>query len=227
MSWVADRVGMRWTAMFGGFAVAAGLALATFGPGWQLYVGYGLFIGFLGLGSINAPLYVYVSHWFDKRRGSALALISSGGYLAGAVWPPVFERMIAYVGWRQTMLWYGAFAVISIVPLAAIVLRKPPDVPHHEAAANAASPAKSVLGWPPNLVFAMMAAAAFMCCVTMSMPQGHLVAFCSDIGIAPTHGAAMLSVLLAAAFVSRQIWGAISDRIGGLNTVLRALRAKR
>jgi MFS family permease len=54
----------------------------------------------------------------------------------------------------------------------------------------------------------------------MSMPQGHLIAFCSDVGISPAHGAAMLSVLLGAAFVSRQIWGVISDRIGGLRTVL-------
>jgi predicted MFS family arabinose efflux permease len=66
----------------------------------------------------------------------------------------------------------------------------------------------------------MIAAAAFMCCVPMAMPQGHLVALCSDLGIAPSHGAAMLSVLLACAFVSRQFWGWMSDRIGGLRTVL-------
>ena len=59
-----------------------------------------------------------------------------------------------------------------------------------------------------------------MCCVPMSMPQGHLVAFCSDLGINPTHGAAMLSILLGTAFVSRQVWGLIADRIGGLRTVL-------
>jgi MFS family permease len=77
-----------------------------------------------------------------------------------------------------------------------------------------------VFGWPPNVVFAMLAVAAFLCCVTMSMPQAHLVAFCSDLGITPTHGAAMLSVLLGVGFLSRQGWGAISDRIGGLLTLL-------
>ena len=44
--------------------------------------------------------YVYVSRWFDRRRGTALALISSGQYVAGAIWPPVFERGIARFGWR-------------------------------------------------------------------------------------------------------------------------------
>jgi MFS family permease len=62
--------------------------------------------------------------------------------------------------------------------------------------------------------------AIFTCCVPMSMPQAHLVAFCSDLGISPVHGAAMLSVLLASAFLSRQIWGGLSDRIGGLYTML-------
>jgi MFS family permease len=46
------------------------------------------------------------------------------------------------------------------------------------------------------------------------------VAFCSDIGIKPTHGAAMLSVMLGAAFLARQAWGALADRIGGLRTVM-------
>jgi MFS family permease len=77
-----------------------------------------------------------------------------------------------------------------------------------------------VFGWPPNVVFVLLALAAFLCCVTMSMPQAHLVAFCSDLGISASHGAAMLSLLLGAGFLSRQVWGAISDRIGGLLTVL-------
>src|SRR5262249_18458248 len=59
-----------------------------------------------------------------------------------------------------------------------------------------------------------------LCCVPMAIPQAHLPAFCSDLGILASHGAAMLSVLLGTAFVSRQFWGWISDRMGGLNTVL-------
>jgi MFS family permease len=220
MGRIAERFGVRWTVMFGAAMIAAGLALSTLGLGWQLYVGHGLFIGLIGLGGINAPLYVYVSRWFDRRRGSALALISSGSYLAGTVWPPIFERAIAYVGWRQSMLWYGALEIVVIVPLAALVLRHPPELPPLDAPAVHSIATRSVIGWPPNLVFALMAAAIFMCCVPMAMPQGHLIAFCSDFGISPAHGAAMLSVLLGTAFLSRQIWGLISDRFGGLRTIL-------
>ena len=206
--------------MFGALMIAMGLTLSTFGPPWPLWIGHGLFIGLIGLGGINAPIYIYVSRWFDRRRGSALALISSGSYLAGALWPPVFERVIAGFGWRQTMLWYAVAEIVVVVPLAAIYFRHPPEEVHPAAASGSTCEKARVLGWPPNVVFAMMCAAAVLCCIPMAMPQGHLVAFCSDLGIARSVGALMLSVLLGTAFLSRQIWGAISDRIGGLSTVL-------
>ncbi|MBI3704340.1 MAG: MFS transporter [Rhizobiales bacterium] len=220
MGRIADKVGTRWTVLFGALMIGAGLTLSTWGPPWPLWIGHGLFIGLIGLGGINAPMYIYVSRWFDRRRGSALALISSGSYLAGAMWPPVFERAIAAFGWRQTMLWYALAEIVIILPLAAIYFRHPPEVVYPAVAAGADSGKARVLGLPPNLVFAAMCAAAVLCCIPMAMPQGHLVAFCSDLGISRSMGALMLSVLLGTAFLSRQVWGAISDRIGGLATVL-------
>jgi MFS family permease len=219
MGRIAERVGTRWTVIFGGLMVACGLALSTLGPPWPLWIGHAVFIGFLGLAGINAPLYIYVSRWFDRRRGSALALISSGSYLAGAVWPPAFDRVIAYLGWRETMLVFAVVEVLVVVPLAAIYFREPPEVIAPVSARGSGHETR-VLGWPANAVFAMMCAAAVLCCVPMAMPQQHLVAFCSDLGISRSVGALMLSVLLGTAFLSRQVWGAISDRIGGLTTVL-------
>ena len=220
MGYIAERVGVRWTVIFGAVMIAFGLALSTGGETWQLYVGQGVFMGFLGIGGMNAPFYVYVSRWFDRRRGSALALISSGSYLAGAVWPTIFERAIAYAGWRQTMLYYGLLEVAVVVPLAAIFLRPPPEPPLPGGGLGSAAASSRVLGWPPNVVFALVAIAVIFCCIPMAMPQAHLPAFCSDLGIQASHGAAMLSVLLGTAFLSRQFWGWIADRIGGLDTVL-------
>jgi len=219
MGWLADRYGVRWTVMFGSVMIGIGLAISSLGETWQLYLGHGLFMGLLGNAGLNAPLYVYVSRWFDRRRGSALALIASGQYISGALWPPVFESTIAAYGWRTTMLVFGLFQALVIVPIAAIVLKRPPEI-IAPAVASTEAKRRTVLGLPPNLVFAMLAVAAFCCCMPMSMPQTHLVALCSDLGIKPAHGAAMLSLLLGTAFVSRQIWGFISDRIGGLLTVL-------
>jgi MFS family permease len=220
LGYLADRVGTRWTVLGGALMIGVGLALSTLGPPWPLWIGHGLFIGLIGLGGINAPLYIYVSRWFDRRRGSALALISSGSYLAGALWPPLFERAIGAYGWRQTMLWYALAEIVVIVPLAAIYFGKPPEVIHPATTSESAQGKARVLGWPPNVVFALMCGASVLCCIPMSMPQQHLVAFCSDLGISRSVGALMLSALLGTAFLSRQIWGAIADRIGGLATVL-------
>jgi MFS family permease len=220
MGRIADRVGTRWTVMSGALMIGLGLSVSTLGPPWPLWIGHGLFIGLIGLGGINAPLYIYVSRWFDRRRGSALALISSGSYLAGAIWPPVFERAIVGLGWRQTMLWYALAEIAIIVPLAAIYFRHPPEEVHAVMASGTGAGRARVLGLPRNLVFAMMCAAGVLCCIPMAMPQGHLIAFCSDLGISRSMGALMLSVLLGTAFISRQVWGVISDRIGGLATVL-------
>jgi len=220
MSRIAERVGTRSTVIVGSLMIGLGLSISTFGPPWPLWIGHGLFIGLIGLGGINAPLYIYVSRWFDRRRGSALALISSGTYVAGAFWPPIFEQVIANFGWRQAMLWYALAEIVVVVPLAAIYFRAPPEV-IQPAAVSGDNPGKArVLGWPSNAVFALMCSAGVLCCIPMAMPQGHLVAFCSDLGISRSMGALMLSVLLGTAFLSRQVWGVISDRIGGLATVL-------
>jgi MFS family permease len=220
MGHIADRVGTRWTVICGGLMIGLGLAISTLGLPWPLWIGHGLFIGLIGLGGINAPLYIYVSRWFDRRRGSALALISSGVYLAGALWPPVFERAVAGLGWRQTMLWYAVAEIVAIVPLAAAYFRHPPEVFDPATASVTGAGQTRLLGLPRNLVFTMMCSAGVMCCIPMAMPQGHLVALCTDLGISRSTGALMLSVLLCTAFLSRQIWGLISDRVGGLATVL-------
>src|SRR5579859_1320956 len=220
MSQIAGRIGTRWTVIFGSLMIGLGLAISTLGPPWPLWIGHGLFIGMIGIGGINAPLYVYVSRWFDRRRGSALALISSGTYLAGAIWPPIFQGAIVEFGWRNSMLLYALAEILVVVPIAAIYFRAPPDTGHPVMSSAAGSATARVLGWPPNVVFAMICGAAVLCCIPMAMPQGHLVAFCSDLGISRSVGALMLSVLLGTAFLSRQAWGAISDRIGGLTTVL-------
>lgn len=221
MGWLAERIGTRMVVMGCGAMIAAGLIVASFGGLWTLYACSFVLLGLFGTAGMFAPLTTYVTRWFDRRRGSAIALISSGQYVAGAVWPSVFQLGIEHSGWRMTMLVFGIAAAIVILPLAAVFLRPPPEepeVPIHTPGSVAAGGAKQRSG----LVMTMLAAAVFCCCVTMSIPQAHLVAMCSDIGIGAASGAVMLSVLLGTAFISRQFWGWLSDRLGGLPTVLFA-----
>ena len=168
----------------------------------------------------NAPLYVYVARWFDRRRGTALALISSGQYVAGTIWPTLFERGINALGWRETMLLYAVFEIAVVLPAAAIVFGPAPEPSSTGGAPAGPASGEPVLGLRPRTALGLLCIAGFLCCVPMAMPQSHLVAFCSDLGIPAAHGAAMLSLLLGCAFFSRQFWGAVADRVGGLRTVL-------
>jgi MFS family permease len=219
MGWLADRIGVRRTTGIGLISIAAGLALSSTGSVWALYVGHGLLIGFLGNGALYAPLIVYVSRWFDRRRGTAIALVASGQYVAGILWPSLLEQGNARFGWQAVMLGYGAMVLLWL-PLL-IVLREPPAAAILPSG-RPAGPVKGakVLGLPPNATMALLCVAGFLCCVPMALPASHLVAFCGDIGIPASHGAAMLSVMLGSAFVSRQLWGAVADRFGGLRTIL-------
>ena len=218
MGWLADRIGIRRTVGLGTISMAAGLALSSLGSVWALYVGHGVLIGLLGNGAIFAPLMVYVSRWFDRRRGTAIALISSGQYVAGVLWPSILEAGMKDYGWQSVMLAYGAI-VLAILPL--LILLQPAPEPLVASPGQAGMHSgEQVLGLHPNVAMLLICVASFCCCVPMAMPFSQLVALCGDIGIAASHGAAMLSVMLACAFLSRQFWGAFADRFGGLRTIM-------
>jgi MFS family permease len=218
MGQVAERIGMRATVMIGAVSIAFGLALSATGDIWAILVGHTVFVGLFGNGALFPPLLVYVSRWFDRRRGTALALISSGQYIAGMAWPTVFEQAMAGYGWRATMLGF-AVVILVTVPVAALFLQQPPAAPADFEGSEAGA-RRRVLGMRPNTALAFIAFAGFACCIPMAIPQGHLVAFCNDVGIPMAQSAAMLSVLQGSAFLSRILWGWMADRVGGLVTVM-------
>ena len=218
--WIAERFGIRAPVIFGAVMIGIGLGLASQGGTWELLVGHGIFLGLLGGGAINVPLIIYITRWFDRRRGSAVALVSSGQYVAGALWPPLIAFGIASIGWRGTMLSFGVVSALAVALATLVLQRSPPPgsvAPESDGVARA-----FVARLSPRTTYALLCVAGFFCCIPMAMPPGHLVALCSDLGIAPSRGALMLSVLLGSAFVSRLFWGWLSDTVGGLYTILAA-----
>jgi MFS family permease len=184
-------------------------------------VAQGLLVGLLGTSATFAPLVADTSRWFDRRRGIALAICMSGNYTAGAFWPPVMQHFIDAVGWRQTYIGMGVFCMAAMVPLAFALRRRPPLLPPAAAAVAGTGPSpQRPLGLPPNLLLALLCVAGVSCCVAMSMPQVHIVAYCGDLGFGAARGAEMLSLMLGMGVVSRLVSGWISDRIGGLRTLL-------
>ena len=226
MGRLADRFGVMVVVMVGAVGLGLGYIAASFAPGllWFCLV-QGLFIGMLGTSATFAPLVADTSRWFDRRRGIALAICMSGNYTAGAFWPPVMQYFIDLAGWRQTYLGMGIFCIASMVPMALLLRPRPPAqellaASVGAAPAAAAAMAQRPLGLSPTMLTALLSLAGVSCCVAMSMPQVHIVAYCGDLGFGPARGAEMLSLMLGAGVASRLISGWISDRIGGLRTLL-------
>ncbi|MBI3516848.1 MAG: MFS transporter, partial [Proteobacteria bacterium] len=220
MGRLADRVGVVIPVLVGGAALGVGYVLSAFTDGLaQFTLVQALLIGLLGSSATLGPLIADVSHWFERRRGIAVAVVASGNYFAGALWPPIVQHFVETVGWRQTHIGIGLFCVVTLVPLALTLRRRAPA--HDVARAAAAAGAASVgLGISPRLLQSLLAIASVLCCLAMAMPQVHLVAYCAGLGYGAARGAEMLSVMLACGVVSRLASGWIADRIGGLGTLL-------
>jgi len=200
---------------------ALSLALGYVGAGlstniWQFALMQGLLIGFFGCAAVFSPLVADISHWFDRRRGLAVGIAASGNYLAGTVWPPVIQHLIDTIGWRHAYIAIGITCILTMLPLA-LVLRRPS--PRQEYAATAGG----TLGRLPistNGLQTLLIIAGITCCLAMAMPQVHIVAYCGDLGYGVARGAEMLSLMLGFGVVSRLASGWISDRIGGVRTLL-------
>jgi MFS family permease len=181
---------------------------------WQVALAHGL-IG-VGCSTTFGPLMADISHWFVRRRGIAVALAASGNYIAGTIWPPVVQHMIAAQGWRTTHIDIAIFAVITMLPLAFALRRRIED--HHDDAAGARRLTEMPVS--PLALQVLLCIAGVACCVAMSMPQVHIVAYCGDLGYGVARGAEMLSLMLGFGIISRVTSGFIADRIGGVRTLL-------
>ena len=222
MGRLADRYGVMVPVIIGALGLSAGfVAAGSAGSLWQFNLAQGLLIGLLGTSATFAPLVADISLWFTRRRGIAVAICISGNYLAGTVWPPVMQHFIETAGWRQTYIGIGVFCLAAMLPLAWFLHPRPPipDLPAAPSAAGVAGSA-GTLGFSPNALLGLLCIAGVACCVAMSMPQVHIVAYCGDLGFGPARGAEMLSLMLGFGIVSRLGFGWISDHIGGLRTLL-------
>ncbi|HET6308204.1 MAG TPA: MFS transporter [Rhodopila sp.] len=217
MGRLADRRGIMLPVLIGAVAIGSGFGLAAVAGGLRSFAAAYLLIGACGTAATFVPLLADVSLWFEKRRGIAVALCASGNYISGALWPPLIEWMIGTHGWRAAHLVVAAVC-LAVMPPLALLLRGRPPVAAGGAAVAGASGRRIAL--PPSVVQGLLAVAGLACCVAMSMPQVHIVAYCSDLGYGPASGAQMLSLMLGCGIISRIGSGLLADRLGGLATLL-------
>jgi MFS family permease len=221
MGRLADRRGIVLPLAIG----AAGLGIGFISAGlagsiWSFALAHGVLLGLVGSSASFAPLVADTSLWFERRRGIAVAICASGNYVGGAIWPPIVQHFVESVGWRPTYVGLGVFCALSMAGLALFMRTRPPALAAPPVTPGAPADSARPFGLSTNAAQTLLCIAGVACCVAMSMPQVHIVAYCGDLGYGAARGAQMLSLMLAAGVLSRLVSGAICDRIGGLRTLL-------
>lgn len=226
MGKLADRYGIVVPLRFGAVALALGYGLSSQAETlWQFAMLQGLLVGMLGSSASFGPVISDVTHWFQRRRGIAVAIGASGSYLAGTIWPPMVQYFVDAYGWRDTHMIIAGICLCTLLPLSAALRARTPSAPVPAPGTLSGTAAGGLQesyegALPRPAVQGLLLVAGISCCVAMAMPQVHIVAYCGDLGYGTARGAEMLSLMLATGIVSRLLFGWIADRIGALPTLL-------
>jgi MFS family permease len=219
MGRLLDRTGILGPVGVGAAALCVGYLVAASAGSLVIFA---LAHAMIGLGSsvTFGPLMADISNWFVRRRGVAVTLCSAGNYLAGALWPPAVQGAIALYGWRATHVGIGLGCGVAMLLVGFLALRRRPPAATAMKSAETRTGSVRALGVSPGALQTLLAVASFCCCVAMSMPQVHIVAYCGDLGYGVARGADMLSLMMACGIVGRVGSGLIADRVGGLPTLM-------
>ena len=123
-----DRLGARPVMIFGAFTAGVGLLLLTqVQEPWHFWVLYAVVgaLGLHGMGQFTGP--VVVAKWFIRRRGRAVAIITSGTTIGGLVIAPILGLLMTSQGWREAWGIMGIIILVVMVPILAMFIRRQPE----------------------------------------------------------------------------------------------------
>jgi predicted MFS family arabinose efflux permease len=216
MGWLADRTSPRVPLLIAGVSILAGGWLASSGGELALYAGYAIPLGFLGNSATFTPAMNNIQGWFQRRRSTAVSIISVGPAISGFFWPQIYRWLLPEVGWRETLVIYGVTAGVLLF-LCAFYVRPSPI-----ARSKAARPVEdhSALPMSSSSIMVLLSAASFCCCTAMAVPFVHMVAFCGDLGFSPARGSEAIALILLTAVAATFAMGRLSDYIDPIKVSL-------
>lgn len=228
---LADRHGPRVLLAATTALAGAGFALvAVVSALWQLYLLVGLVAG-VGTSSFYVLGTATVTHWFEDRRGLALALVLIGfnlGYITGG---PAAAWLITRLGWRVAyyVLGSGCGLVTTVAALGVrlprhaerAALRRPRPTGASGAArggAHGITLRESLTDprqWALNVSWLLVGGIAIMISV-------HAVPFARDQGVSLTGASLSLTAYGIGSAIGRLLGGTLSDRVGARRTIAAA-----
>ena len=231
---IFDRIGGRRLILVGlvGFGLSNVLLMFTNNIVYLVVV-FGVLVALTGSAGTFNTVVALVSKWFERRRATAISIVSAGGSLSGMVFVPFIAVVIPLVGWRNTWLILGLIVLGLAVPIAFLIIRdRPSDVgqfPDGDDAAAHAAAAGNVSGGPlevenwlhalKSAPFWQISAGYFVCGVTTAMISTHFVPYAVEEGFSASSGAIAFGVLSGLNVVGVMGAGLLGDRYGRKNVL--------
>jgi len=221
-----DRFGPRPVIATGAVLLALGWgASALVERPWQLDLTLGIVAG-LGMSVAWVPCNATVSRWFTRRRGTAVAIASSGGSLGNLIVPTLAAALVTRWGWRATLAAIAVFSAAFMLVAARFMIRDPesvglwPDgeVPVTEAVA--ASPGRRLEEVCWTAPFLLLIAIYFLTWVPVFVPFVHAAAYAEDLGLSKLAAGSVIGAIGIGGVLGRLASGVVSDRIGRLPSLL-------
>jgi len=237
--WATDKYGPGKTVAVGGLFLGLGLLLTSqIGAAWQLYLFYGLMVGF-GLSVAFAPLVATTSRWFVSKRGLAVGIVVAGIGMGTAVMSPVARYLVATFEWRLSYIIIGLLAWFIVIP-AALFLRRSPEekglqplgkievvAAKEDVVTNGDNLASeggfSLRGAMRTRPFWVLLTMIILWSTCLQMIMIHIYPHATDLGIPGAVAVNFLVVIGLSSIIGRLAMGAVSDRIGGRLTLAISL----
>ena len=220
---LVDRYGAR-TLMSAG-SLLGGVTLFLLSQVTEVWQFYLLWAGCLGMAmslTLYSVTFVVIANWFQRRRGTAMALLTVLGGLSSPIYVPFAGLLVARLGWRSALVVLGLTAVLIALPIhALLVRRRPEDIgllpdgaempPGHDPAAISGHRLREALRHP---AFWSLMAAVALSTAAYSVLLAHLVAYLIGRGYDPVLAAGVLGLVGLASLPGRFVFNVVSDRFG-------------
>lgn len=187
---------------------------------WQFYVTC-FVLGLVGNGAAHLAYSRSISTWFERRLGTALALVMLGAGLGATVLPLLAQALVSARGWRTAYALLGALALLLSLPLIFRYIRDRGS----QSLANPRQPEVILSGmtWQQGLrspAFWIIVAVLFVSAISMNGAISQLSAMLTDRGITARGAALCASVLGASSLLARLGVGRMLDRFFGPRVAL-------
>ncbi|XMA13254.1 hypothetical protein WAI453_006045 [Rhynchosporium graminicola] len=210
-----DKYGARWLILPGSVLVVVSMDTIEYCQEYWHFVVVFSILGGVGSALLFSPSITVVGHYFNRRRGIATGIATTGGAVGGIVFPLILQYLVPRIGFvRATKI----IALISMVLCAfANVFIK------GRKTTGSNSSARLDLGILGHPIYAVTILGIFLLEFALFVPLTYINSYCISKGFSPAFFSLVLPMLNVGSFLGRLLPGYLADKYGRFNAAIVAI----